>query len=100
MPLASSAKDQANVSEQVLDAVLHHHEFLDGSGYPHGLRGAQIKDLTRILTVCDIYAALVEERPYKVPMPPAAALQTLNDMAEEGKVEGALVHALGRCVAE
>ena len=93
-------RGQANVSEEVLDAVLHHHEFLDGSGYPHGLQGAEIKDLTRILTICDIYAALVEERPYKPPMPPAAALQILNGMAENGKVEGALVNALGHCVAE
>jgi putative nucleotidyltransferase with HDIG domain len=93
-------RGQANVSQEVLDAVLHHHEFLDGSGYPNGLRGADIKDVTRILTICDIYAALVEERPYKPPLPPAAALQMLNCMADDGKVEGALVHAFGRCVAE
>jgi len=92
-------RGQANIPEQVLDAVLHHHEVLDGSGYPHGLRGAEIKDVTRILTVCDIYAALVEERPYKAPLSPAAALQMLNCLAEDGKIEGALVSALGHCVA-
>lgn len=92
-------RGQANVSERILDAVLHHHEHLDGSGYPHRLCGAEIEDVTRILTVCDIYAALVEKRPYKRPVSPAAALQILDGMADEGKVEGALVHALGRCVA-
>lgn len=92
-------RGQANVSEQILDAVLHHHEHLDGGGYPHGLRAGEIKDVTRILTVCDIYAALVEKRPYKPPVSPAAALQILNCMADDGKIEGALVQALGRCVA-
>jgi HD-GYP domain-containing protein (c-di-GMP phosphodiesterase class II) len=92
-------RGQTDVSAQILDAVLHHHEYLDGSGYPHGLRGGEIEDLTRIVTVCDVYAALTEKRPYKPPVPPADALKILNGMADDGKVEGALVDALGRCVA-
>jgi HD-GYP domain-containing protein (c-di-GMP phosphodiesterase class II) len=92
-------RGQTNVSTPILDAVLHHHEYLDGSGYPHGLRGDEIEDLTRILTVCDVYAALTEKRPYKPPMSPADALKVLDEMTDDGKVEGALVHALGRCVA-
>jgi HD-GYP domain-containing protein (c-di-GMP phosphodiesterase class II) len=38
--------------------VLWHHELPDGSGYPDGLVGSQIKDLVRLVTICDIYAAL------------------------------------------
>lgn len=47
------------------DIVRHHHEMLDGSGYPDGLKGEQISLLTRILTVADIYDALTTDRPYR-----------------------------------
>ncbi|MCE1237533.1 MAG: HD domain-containing protein [Hyphomicrobiales bacterium] len=83
-----------------LDAVLHHHEALDGSGYPHGLVGAEISDLTRVLTICDVYAALSEPRPYKEAMRPPQIMEILNDMARQGKVETALVRAVGWIVAE
>ncbi|NLH79966.1 MAG: HD domain-containing protein, partial [Phyllobacteriaceae bacterium] len=83
----------------VLDAVLHHHEALDGSGYPHGLSGARISDLTRILTICDVYGALSERRAYKPAMPPAQIMEVLRDLAAKGKVEAALVRALGWIVS-
>ncbi len=82
------------VDAVVLDAVLHHHEALDGSGYPHGLKGSEIPDLTRVLTICDIYGALSERRAYKPPMPARQILEVLRDLATKGKVEGALVRAL------
>jgi putative nucleotidyltransferase with HDIG domain len=61
----------ANIVESVrafrdlVPLVLHHHELLDGSGYPHGLRGDEIPGLVRILTVADVYDALVSNRPYR-----------------------------------
>lgn len=79
-----------------LDAVRHHHEMLDGSGYPDGLRGDQISDPVRLLTVCDIYAALTERRPYKAPLPPEEALRILNGMS--GKLEPALLSAFAQSV--
>jgi len=45
--------------------VAYHHEALDGSGYPHGLRGAEIPLEARIATVADVFDALTSERPYK-----------------------------------
>lgn len=45
--------------------MLHHHELLDGSGYPHGLKGDEIPLLVRILTVADVFDALVSDRPYR-----------------------------------
>lgn len=83
-----------------LDAVLHHHEALDGSGYPHGLTGDRISDLTRVLTICDIYAALSEPRPYKEAMKPPQIMEILDGLARSGKVEPALVRALDWIVAE
>jgi 3',5'-cyclic-nucleotide phosphodiesterase len=63
-------------------AIAHgHHEKLDGSGYPMGLRGPQISLQTRILTICDIYDALTAgDRPYKKAVPVDKALDI---MAEE-----------------
>lgn len=83
-----------------LDAVLHHHEALDGSGYPHGLCGDRISDLTRVLTICDVYAALSEPRPYKEAMKPPQIMEVLNDMARGGKIEPALVRALDWIVSD
>ena len=53
-------KGVSGISPEILDGVRHHHEYLDGSGYPDGLAGSQISDLVRLLTISDIFAALVE----------------------------------------
>jgi len=84
-------KDVRGISPEILDGVRHHHEYLDGSGYPDGLSGSQISDLVRLLTISDIFAALVEVRPYKPAMPRQDAYQILCGM--EDKLEGALVKA-------
>ena len=59
--------------------VMHHHELLDGSGYPHGLHGDQIPRIVQILTVADVYDALVSDRPYRAGLSAAAAMATLFD---------------------
>ncbi|MGU3359791.1 HD-GYP domain-containing protein [Methylobacterium sp. M6A4_1b] len=76
-----------------LGAVRHHHEMLDGSGYPDGLVGAEINDTVRLLTICDIYAALTERRSYKKPMPAREAMAILAGMS--GKLEMSLVQHFG-----
>jgi putative nucleotidyltransferase with HDIG domain len=85
---------QKGLSPAILHAVTHHHEMLDGSGYPSGLKGDQIPTLTRVLTVCDIYGALIERRPYKAPKPPADALLLITDMASKGLVDFEIVRVL------
>jgi putative nucleotidyltransferase with HDIG domain len=80
------------ISAEVLDAVRHHHEFLDGTGYPDRLRGAEIGDLVRVLTIADIFAALIEARAYRPPMERAKAYSILLEMAGT-KLEKALVVA-------
>jgi len=84
-------REQGEYEPQILEVVLRHHELLDGSGYPDGLAGPQINDLVRLVTICDVYAALIERRAYKPAIEPAAAFKILEKM--EGKVEGALVRA-------
>lgn len=79
------------MSPEILDAVRHHHEYLDGSGYPDGLGAAGIADLVRVLTISDIFAALIEDRRYKPPMSRAQAFDILIGM--RGKLEMPLVTA-------
>lgn len=52
-------------SRALLEAVLHHHENYDGSGYPDNLQGQHIPYGARILRVCDVFAALTQNRPYR-----------------------------------
>lgn len=84
-------------ADEVLVVVRSHHEMLDGSGYPDGLTGAEIPDLVRLVTICDIYGALIERRAYKPPMPGEKAYSVLKNMV--GRLDGDLVRAF-RPVAE
>lgn len=69
-----------------------HHEFLDGSGYPNHLTGDEIKKETRLITILDIYDALTaEDRPYKPPLPTDKAFEILYEMADEGKLDKAIL---------
>jgi len=71
---------QGGFPPEMLDVVLHHHEFLDGTGYPHGLSGNQISDIVRVITIVDIYAALVEKRAYRLEYTHARAFSMMEDM--------------------
>ncbi|TWB87726.1 putative nucleotidyltransferase with HDIG domain [Bradyrhizobium macuxiense] len=84
----------ADIPKEILHAVKHHHEYLDGSGYPDGLSAENISDIVRILTISDIFAALIEQRPYRPTMSRDAAYEILFDM--KGKLESPLVDAFRR----
>lgn len=84
-------KGSAGISREVLDAVRHHHEYLDGSGYPDALSGHSISDTVRLLTICDIFAALIEHRPYRSTMSREDAYDIVRSM--DGKLEKPLVAA-------
>jgi HD-GYP domain-containing protein (c-di-GMP phosphodiesterase class II) len=58
--------------------VRYHHERLDGGGYPDGLIGDEIPFLARLLTVADVYDALVSDRPYRVGLLPAEAIEVMR----------------------
>jgi putative nucleotidyltransferase with HDIG domain len=84
-------KDLSGITPEILDGVRHHHEYLDGSGYPDALTAPDISDLVRLLTISDIFAALIESRSYKAAMPGADAYKILCGMG--GKLEQPLVRA-------
>ena len=80
--------------------VAAHHELLDGSGYPLGLRGDAIPIEARIVTVADIFDALTSHRSYKEAWTLDDAFRSLDKMADEGKIDRACVEALERNRAE
>ena len=49
----------------LLSIIRHHHERVDGRGYPDGLRGDQIPLLARIVAICDAFDAMISDRPYR-----------------------------------
>jgi putative nucleotidyltransferase with HDIG domain len=63
----------------VLDVCLHHHEKIDGSGYPYRLAGEQISLFARMGAICDVYDAISSDRPYKKGWGPA---ESIHKMAE------------------
>ena len=74
---------QGGFPPEMLDVVLSHHELLDGGGYPHGLRGDQISDIVRLTTIVDIYAALVENRAYRMPFTHSKAFSMMEGIGKK-----------------
>jgi putative two-component system response regulator len=84
---------------RVRPIVRHHHERLDGSGYPDGLRGDEIPLLAQIMTIADIYDALTTARPYKPAWAPARAIEELYREVRCGWRRRDLVDACADVVA-
>lgn len=57
--------EQADIDQSIKDAVLMHHEKIDGSGYPLGLKGDRISKFAKIICICDVYDAMTSERVYR-----------------------------------
>ncbi|HAS73207.1 MAG TPA: hypothetical protein DCS67_03590 [Clostridiales bacterium UBA8960] len=66
------------VTSNIKYAALHHHERLDGSGYPLRLRENQIHDFAKIIAVCDVFDALITDRPYKKGISPLLAADYIS----------------------
>jgi putative two-component system response regulator len=75
----------------ILPVIRHHHEKMDGSGYPDGIKGEAIPLKARILQVADIYDALTTDRPYRSALPYGEALEILSSEAEEGWLDSSVV---------
>lgn len=67
------------ISNQVKDVCLHHHEKIDGTGYPHGLMGDSISMFAKMGAVCDVYDAITSNRPYKMGWDPAESIKRMAE---------------------
>ncbi|AQQ05444.1 phosphohydrolase [Roseibium algicola] len=76
-------KPRLEVSVDIKKMAIQHHEFLDGSGYPDGLKGDRISPKVRLMTICDIFTALTETRSYKDGMPVRAAIGVMLEMGKK-----------------
>lgn len=87
-----------NVDPVVLDVCLHHHEKVDGSGYPKGLKSDEITLFAKMGAVCDVYDAITSNRPYKAGWDPAESLRKMAEWSHghfDAKVFQAFVKSLG-----
>ena len=85
------------VDEVALDVVLHHHEKLNGTGYPKGLKSADISLFAKMGAVCDIYDAVTSNRPYKTEWDPADSLGKMAGWTD-GHLDPDVFKAFVQCV--
>ena len=81
-------------TDMMRNIVACHHEYIDGSGYPKGLKGDEIPLEARIATVADIFDALTCQRPYKKPWPLDDAIAELEKMQQANKLDAECVAAV------
>jgi HD-GYP domain-containing protein (c-di-GMP phosphodiesterase class II) len=75
--------------EQVPQIAYKHHERLDGTGYPNQITAIDIPPQTRIMTICDVYDALVaSDRPYKPAISADNALDIIDAQVKAGRLDG------------
>ena len=87
----ASLAERWRMPEVILDVIRHHHEKLDGSGYPDSLEGDEVTPLVRILAVADIYDALTTDRPYRDRYSKEKAFSILRDLKDQGKIDPDIV---------
>ncbi len=86
------------VDSVVLDICLYHHEKIDGSGYPKGLKDTEINVFAKMGAVCDVYDAITSNRPYKSGWDPAESLRKMAEWSNghfDAKIFQAFVKSLG-----
>jgi len=88
---------ESAASPMALDVCLHHHEKIDGSGYPHKLGGEEISRVARMGAICDVYDAITSDRPYKRGWEPAEAIRRMAEW-QEGHFDREIFHAFVKLV--
>lgn len=86
--------------EKIRSIIRHHHEKLDGSGYPDGLKAPQIDIYARIVAIVDIYDALTMDRPYRKAMSQEQAFEILENDAKKGLLDSNIIEILRNIVEE
>ena len=87
----------SGISEATLDVCLHHHEKMDGGGYPERLTDTQISLFAKMGAVCDVYDAITSNRPYKNGWEPAESLRKMAEWSN-GHFDPAIFHAFVKVI--
>ena len=72
-------KDIEGINEETLEVCLHHHEKVDGSGYPSKYKGEEISIIARMGAICDVYDAITSDRAYKKGWEPSSAIKSMSE---------------------
>jgi putative nucleotidyltransferase with HDIG domain len=80
------------------DWAAFHHERLDGTGYPFRIRGDQLNTGSRIMAVSDVFQALTEDRPYRAAFSISKALNIIDQMQQERKLDGEIISVLKNAI--
>ncbi len=72
--------NDSNVPSEILNIAMRHHEKMDGTGYPNGLKGTQLDDLSLIAQIADVYSALTDKRSYKPSLPKEKVIGIMKSM--------------------
>jgi len=86
--------EQIQGFEDIVDIAANHHEKLDGTGYPYHIMGDKLSELERVMSICDVYQALTEDRPYRATLPPEKVWAIIDGMAERQHLDKSLVERL------
>ena len=77
-----------NIPQEIINVAERHHEKIDGTGYPYGLKGAQLDDLSLIAAIADVYSALTDKRSYKPAMEKEKVIEIMTSMRGAHLEEG------------
>lgn len=80
------------VGNKLSDIASRHHENLDGSGYPHGLKGDELTTQQRILSIADVFSALTDARTYKPSYPKEKTINIMEDMVSKNKFDPVILN--------
>lgn len=87
-------KHMKNMDDNIMIWASHHHEKLNGTGYPFGLKADDLSLEERLMTCCDIYQALTEERAYKAGFDHPKAISIMREMVVKGEIDNSIVMAM------
>lgn len=89
---------EGNTTREIpLDVCLHHHEKVDGSGYPHRLKGDEISIFAKMGAICDVYDAITSNRPYKQGWDPAESIKKMTEWST-GHFDAKIFQAFVKCI--
>ena len=92
--------EQIEGFEDITNYAANHHEKLNGKGYPYHLHEEQIGELDRVMTICDVYQALTEDRPYRNKMPIDKVWSIIDEMVNDNELDEILVGKIKNILKE